>query len=381
MMQMIKAKVVALVLGGAVAAGAVGSITVRKVWAQRESPVAASAVEPAATATASSPQVEIAAIPAAVEASPESVAAARKQLVERIAKLHNLSAEFDMTANVTRSPEEIKAIMIVVQRIREELQKERPDGQLQLNINNGITQYHGRYSILGARISSDLQLSDADELRAAESLAFSPESWVITPERIERLVGPVHAHPTGAIQGPKMKEFPFEWTLDLGLGLRSLGGSALFTEKDLGEGTLRQLVDGNWGLTLPENNMTGHWIFDPKNDFALVRYIITENSKVRHEIVCSNFKPFSGTSLPTKIIRRQCSTSGGKTWTNETFTVDVQKYTMNDPANIPSRYQMVYPAGAGILDTRSGADFQNREADRSYTDEELAAKAKEGAAR
>ncbi len=378
MMKMLKAKIVAVLLLSASAAAVLGMAAYRSVSGQSP-PTTVTIAQPS---TMPAPPLD-APVPLVVDATAAQIAEARAAVIARQAKFQNFSVEYEMQYDNTPAEPILRAMPPpqVPKEVQDAIQKQIQDQHIpglvapKLEARRtpaGVSFYQGTFSVLDSRIISEIVRSDADALRARAGVdfPFSPETWIITPQRVERMD---RTSAIGQILAPNLKEFPLEWTVDLGLGLRGLDSNALFIQKEWSQAQVHLLADKTWEFMLPSHGQSSEqWIFDPAQSFALTRYRIVQNNTTRHEVVCFNFKAFSGVTLPTQMVRRQFEPSGGKPSLWMSFALTINKYAFNDPANTPDRYQMIYRSGDSVIDIRTGKSIDNNGPDRSFTDEEFA---------
>jgi hypothetical protein len=190
--------------------------------------------------------------------------------------------------------------------------------------------------------------------------------------------------PNGALQTnggiSSFRRFREEWTLDMALGLRLyrdshwLSPQAIDSAQEIpaGDANIVTLRITNLG----EQNTIHDLRFDKRLLYALVYYRCTfgPGTDSYEEITNSDFQRQGNVFLPMHIVRRgRYIDTTGNPRHPLTYTLTVQRYRLGDPANLPASYQMAWPAGHKIYDSRLKQVIDVGPTTRPLTDDDIRA--------
>ncbi len=203
----------------------------------------------------------------------------------------------------------------------------------------------------GARIFSQRSRTGLDD-RSRPYVPFK-EIIVQTPERSEQLnQDPADKSALGVISASS--ELP-ELVLDLGLGLRAERDEQLMSRKQLEQLAATAPDDNTLVLTRTDANQIVHtWTYAARNGFALARYQLTAQGFPVYDVVSSDFRPVSGTTVPFTVTRRTLNPRGDVLSTDR---ADVSSWVIGAAAVAQETFSILWPLGAHVTDDRTGARF------------------------
>lgn len=288
---------------------------------------------------------------------PVHAAAADAELLTvagRLESLQNLSVEFNADEFYDPPPDDLN--VKVPPEIRGHTRVRR-GSEKHREIFNFL---HG--SVLRTSVTADETL---DRLKAEGWPANKKEVWARSEGRAESYFWPAHkTSPIGLIDATQ--EISELCTIDLALGLRAFRADHYLDAADLQKTKLDRLNNGTVSLSWGDTRGNQHTcVFDKAFGFALRRYTLSSNGQPIDTIECSDFKSINNVFLPMKIVR------GRHPGSHLQITIQVQRYQVPDPANLPARFLIVWPKGSSVLDNRSKITLPPPERDRQYTDSDI----------
>jgi hypothetical protein len=239
----------------------------------------------------------------------------------------------------------------------------------------GRREYQSEWSYLSGRVAGSSTTSP-QTLRAVSTpgvLAVVRDRISLQPGRAERAVWYEGKQlPYGGIKASDL--VPEEWTLDLGLGLRMYRAQEYLTRQDLEKGELTIMPDKVVLTLRGVYNSKNAFEFDPKIGFALRRYSVTASDGfIFLTVECDEFKQYANLYLPMRVVRKDIYEDESKVKkVASTYSVHIEEYAVDDPANTPESYLMLWPKGSRISDMRVHFELPVAREDRTWDDAAIA---------
>jgi len=202
-----------------------------------------------------------------------------------------------------------------------------------------------------------------DSSASVPSVRYTVQSF--TGSRVEHLYRqPSDSWDIGKISMPM--GLPEKSVIDVALGLRAWDDS-----KWIASGAWRTLAvdaqaDGAVTLSSRPLDKDGQskrldvWTFAPTQGYAIISYDFVYDGRTVVTIRASDFKTVDTLQLPFRVEQKLFAYRGNDRNGEvvETRNLRVKTYSLNDPANNPSSYNLTYPAHAAVVDERTGRQFR-----------------------
>jgi len=298
----------------------------------------------------------ITAVDAPIARAESASEAARDQFISRFGRLRNIEARFTLDVNRTPPPEFQGPF-----KVRGQTHVLRPTH----------TSFEGEFNFLADRAEFQLRPSvEYAKSARAEGKDASSIIQIRTPQRVETLVRHM-AIPTPVGTVSDQVDFRSDTFIEIALGLRAVAN-----------GIAVECHDGNQTtLILNDTGEQVHrWLVDSSADGLQVKSYSVSSSQSDCEFIKFSFAEFqrvNGIQLPKKVLiertlsRQVPGVSGQQPYVVETVTLAVQQYRLDAKDNVVERYQMVWPKGSVVGDTRIGKTFKIASGDRMLTDKDL----------
>lgn len=280
---------------------------------------------------------------------PADDAAIREAVIERWQSLQSITAQYDSVC--TWYPPE-KSLPLPNGGMLEV-----KDGMIRLPGGEWIKPISGtrasrnafRYLEERAYYDSVLTEATVQDLKRQSEPYVVRDAYAFSAERAEQLTEHGVGGPPAGMIGDSIMLPEALTAIDVALGLRLLDENRWM---DLDR--LKEAVIGRDGLGRPTVTFRGDhswvhtWVLDQEHQNAIVRYTVASTGVTVQEIECERFQEVSGVMLPYHITGRRFS-KYAPAGIGEERKEDVTRYTVNDQANTPGSYLMVWPKGSTVL--------------------------------
>jgi hypothetical protein len=199
----------------------------------------------------------------------------------------------------------------------------------------------------------------------------------------ESLYGASNGHGGERFSGgiENIDRFPEEWTLDLALGLRLYRSKSwLVTDDIVGANELPSSDPNALVLQIQGDGGVIHELhFDRRFFYALVYYKCLFPEGSYEDVVNSNFHRFGNVFVPLNIVRSGHYVDTSGKWRSPIVrTLRVTKFLINDPSNVESEYEMIWPANLRIYDARIRQPLSVGPTSRSLSEDDIREQLDEG---
>jgi hypothetical protein len=243
-----------------------------------------------------------------------------------------------------------------------------------IHVMRGSQQFEEDFLFLAGRLRDDATLLKSAmpfEQPTRKIIAFTGERW-------EQLQFSSDAKPPlgGILEGPPNLPM-YNIGIDYVVGLRIYGhgdflepqafSNAVFKEDS--DGVVIEMIDPKAPPSLHAVHM---WFTDRKIGFAVKKYVYRVHDQDCVVVENSDFKPVDGTILPFKSKRTDFrKDESGKVEPRQETIISVNRYNLGDLQNTAERYEMVWPKGASVLDTRAKKSLRVDSESRTLSDKEI----------
>jgi hypothetical protein len=295
-------------------------------------------------------------------------AATGNGLVDRLSRLHTVTATFKQETTYTPPPA-----------FAEELKSAPPaNGGPVLKreyLYNGLYIQRGTFSFLDGRAIYDVEYDPATVQRfESENMPFlrhSVQSFDL--DRAESLV--VHSktgHAAGKISNSE--RLPDDFPIDIALGLRCAMEQVWLDPGRFADVQPVSLENGRMLFDIPDRSTSGirhQWETDQGAQNAIVAYRRVDKSGFTSvDVTCSNFERYGEFMLPRLIESRWLWPSEKGSFVIRKIKVLVSQFVVDSPNNQPSQYHIAYPTNTVIEESRMNVPLYATTT-RTFSDREI----------
>ena len=284
----------------------------------------------------------------------------RKAVASRLSILVNLSVTYSRDVDFT--PQNFAGMLRRIERTS--AARAAHPGEPKISgypiLREGRWSYLCRFSFLDGRARYERRRARATEdagRRGHAEGGLLAEVQSFTPQRVETLSWRVRSQkPIGDIKS--RSPLPLS-NIDVALGLRSwVTHNRWLTKADIMKMTVRRAGADTFVLSRERRGREQRWTFRMTPTIALLRFSDSSPApaKGQYVVVCSRFHTVGGVALPGRVSARILPLGPSGPPSVRTLLTRLH-YSIGSKLNSPSDYDLTFPKGAGVIDTRTGQTF------------------------